>query len=200
MFSTLCDRIRQLVREDRFDFPDGTVALTPRHRKALVQSREMLAQTIEYFPSDHPLCRLALVLDRAIGQMLDKRANIDNEFAWIVCRLLCSFPSFEHVTPATALPAGLRLLTDEVRAMSELYENNLLNSDRAPEGHKKLGAYLIELGYIGQADLETALDLQQKKNGFNRTRVGEILMQQGKLNRAQLDKAIEKQMLDRYKL
>jgi hypothetical protein len=200
MFSTLCDRLRELVREDHFDFPDGTVVLTSRHRKSLVLSREMLAQTIEYFPSDHQLTRLALILDRAIGLILDKRANADNEFAWIVCRLLCSFPSFEHATPATVLPAALRMLSDEVRAMSELYENNLLNSGSRPEAHKKLGAYLLELGYIKQADLESALELQQKRNGFNRTRVGEILMQQGKLNRTQLDKAIEKQMLDQYKI
>jgi hypothetical protein len=60
---------------------------------------------------------------------------------------------------------------------------------------KMLGEYLIELGFVGRAQLDEAL-AEQNAGKHPGLRVGDILQHKGLITRAQLDQAIECQMLD----
>lgn len=60
---------------------------------------------------------------------------------------------------------------------------------------RRLGDYLLELGHMNAEQLQRALYAQDCRQ-FPGLRVGDILQKWGILTRAQLDEAIDLQMLD----
>jgi hypothetical protein len=60
-----------------------------------------------------------------------------------------------------------------------------------------LGAYLVDLGFVTQKQLDDAL-AAQRSGQYPGKRVGDILQHTGLITRAQLDEAIEQQMLGMY--
>ena len=87
---------------------------------------------------------------------------------------------------------GQRALSAEIR---DLY-GNLINPTLTKAMSKKmLGTYLIELGHVKQNHIDQAL-ADQNAGLFPGKRLGDILQAKAIITRAQLDEAIELQMID----
>lgn len=62
---------------------------------------------------------------------------------------------------------------------------------------RPLGAYLVELGYVTEEQIEQPF--REQKSGMHPgLRMGDMLQHKNIITRAQLDGAIELQMLDKY--
>ena len=64
---------------------------------------------------------------------------------------------------------------------------------------KRLGQYLIELGFVTEEQLKQGL-AEHKSGKYPGCRLGDVLIKLGLLTRATLDKAIEQKMLDMYEM
>lgn len=83
-------------------------------------------------------------------------------------------------------------LLDKTGILADLYTKRLKPVNPAPA--KRIGDYLIDLGFVTQAQLDQAAQ-EQNEGKHPGLRIGDILQHKGIITRAQLDQAIEAQMM-----
>jgi hypothetical protein len=133
----------------------------------------------------------------AIADALDKAQSlpdkIDRDYLGVLRDLLKACPAAGIDDPAVFENANA--LVSSLKLLHDLTAGKINPTQVKYAKTKMLGEYLVELGFGTHEHITQALQ-EQKDGVYPGLRMGDILQKKGVITRAQLDQAIELQMLD----
>ena len=136
----------------------------------------------------------AAVLHRSLEFLLNTNVAVEQEYVDLVRALVSICPAV-LAEGAPARLAGGAGLVDKIAVFNDLYADKINPTLVKAASKKMLGTYLIELGFVRQEQIDQAL-ADQNAGLFPGKRLGDILQAKAIITRAQLDQAIELQMID----
>lgn len=158
--------------------------------------RDLAAASVQPDTEDLP-SRATRAVVACITHMLADAAELDDIHLDLTKGLFRLYPAVLDRTAGPPEEAALSQILDRLGVLQELFGPKKKPQVETGTPPKFLGEYLIELGYVTEDQLRKALEAQ-KSGEHPGLRMGDILQKWGIITRAQLDEAIELQMVDRY--
>jgi hypothetical protein len=168
---------------------------TGGNREAMTRLRSLLSDAAINTTVPELTRKAAALLTQSIDHLQNAAVAVEQEFVDLIRALVAMFRwilGSDHDNDLSTFTSGL---VDKISVYNDLYSNKINPTQTKPAGPKVLGVYLLEFGFVTIEQLDTAIS-EQKAGLHPGKRLGDILQAKGILTRAQLDQAIEAQMLD----
>jgi hypothetical protein len=127
--------------------------------------------------------------------LADKVKPLDREYQDAISSLLDIYPKLLNPSLDEDTEEKARGAIERVTLFQAVHTAGIHTVRHKPQNKKMLGDYLVELGHVTPEQLKAAL-ADQEAGRYPGKRVGDILQHLGIITRAQIDEAIELQMLD----
>jgi hypothetical protein len=168
---------------------------TGGNREAMSKLRSLLSVAATDVTVPELTRKAASLLTQSIDHLQNATITVEQEFVDLIRALIAMFRwilGSDHDNDLSMFTSGL---VDKITVYNDLYSNKINPTQTKPASPKVLGVYLLEFGFVTIDQIDTAVS-EQKAGLFPGKRLGDILQAKGILTRAQLDQAIEAQMLD----
>jgi len=142
--------------------------------------------------------RTSLYLYTCFNHLMDEKRN-DFYYLKFIESLYNLYPQLLDKNKHLSSEAEKELLglLERIALFHDLYSNKIVTAGQQSGKAKLIGAYLREMDLVTKEQLLDALDAQ-RAGQYPDNRIGDILTLRGIITRAQLDHAIELQMVDYY--
>lgn len=134
-------------------------------------------------------------LSGAVNYLIDLQKKPDGDYLEILTSLIQIYPALLMGKDFAVHAKTAKEVMEKLKVLQNLDISTINPTQTSTYGKKMLGNYLIDLKYITQEQMDGAL-AEQKQGLHPGLRLGDILQAKNIITRAQLDHAIEEQMVD----
>lgn len=164
-------------------------------KSVLLNLKKLSSQVIEQKEAPKIAKEIAVELSTSLDLLLEGSQSLDPEYIKVIANILDLFPKLLAQTTEPELLQQANTQKAEISLFNELYSNKVNPVGVMTASQKTLGSYLIELGFVTREQIDVAI-VEQRAGNYPGLRIGHILEKMSLITRAQLNQAIEHQMID----